>query len=162
MWIPTRFAFMPQEQLLFATLKYLTYVLCNRHHIFFMAFFPILLSRKQKRCVFGQKSKFEKKNFFRRPCLVFLDSKVGKMPKSAHVKNTQITVKTQSIWYFFRITQVFFKIKWCRIFISMLRGQDETCLGQEASLVLAPEHRNENPTPLYLKKNLSYSEKIPY
>ena len=32
-----------------------------------MAFFPILLSRKQKRCVFGQKSKFEKKNFFRRP-----------------------------------------------------------------------------------------------
>ena len=29
-----------------------------------MAFFPILLSRKQKRCIFGQKSKFCKKKFF--------------------------------------------------------------------------------------------------
>ena len=44
----------------------------------------------------------------------------------------------------------------------MLRGQYETCLLPKASLVLAPEHRNENPTPLYLKKNLSYSGKIPY
>ena len=44
----------------------------------------------------------------------------------------------------------------------MLRGQYETCLLPKASLVLAPEHRNENPTPLYFKKNLSYSEKIPY
>ena len=41
----------------------LTCVLSNRHPFSIMAFSPILLNRKQKRCIFGQKSKFEKKKF---------------------------------------------------------------------------------------------------
>ena len=41
----------------------LTCVLCNRHPISIMAFFPNLLNRKPKRCIFCQKSKFEKKKF---------------------------------------------------------------------------------------------------
>ena len=55
----------------------LTCALCNRHHICFMAFSPILLNRKQKRCIFGQKSKLEKKIPWSG-----IYSKVGKIQKS--------------------------------------------------------------------------------
>ena len=71
----------------------LTCVLCNRHHIFFMAFFPILLSRKQKRCVLGQKSKFEKKIFFRRLWAATAGLQYWQNPKIRHVFWAQITSK---------------------------------------------------------------------
>ena len=60
----------------------LTCVLCNRHPFSIMAYFPILLNRKQKRCVLGQKSKLEKiKKKFGNHGPVFFDSNVDKIQK---------------------------------------------------------------------------------
>ena len=50
-------------------------------HIHFMAFFQISLNKKQKRCVLGQKSKFEKKKNFDNSDLLILDSSVEKIQK---------------------------------------------------------------------------------
>ena len=131
-------------------------------HFQIMAFSPILLNRKLKRCIFGQKSKFEKKNFLSLTMAWYTWPPMLAKSQNSALLTCSNYIQIWSIWYFFRITQVFTCIRIRQIFISMLRGQYETCLLPKASLVFAPEHRNENPTPLYFKKNLSYSEKIPY
>ena len=57
-------------------------------------FSEIFWTENKKDAFLVKNQNFEKKKFFGSHGAVFLDSKVGKMPKSAHVKNTQITVKT--------------------------------------------------------------------
>ena len=57
-------------------------------------FSEIFWTENKKDAFLVKNQNFEKKKIFGSHGAVFLDSKVGKMPKSAHVKNTQITVKT--------------------------------------------------------------------
>ena len=62
-------------------------------HFQIMAFFRILLNRKHKRCVLGQKSKFEKKNFFRRLWAATAGLQYWQNPKIRHAFWAQITSK---------------------------------------------------------------------
>ena len=57
-------------------------------------FSEIFWTENKKDAFLVKNQNFEKKKIFGSHGAVFLDYKVGKMPKSAHVKNTQITVKT--------------------------------------------------------------------